>query len=197
MLRRKTYAQQIRVLHPLGDNPDIPANRVSGLVEEIDDELDTSLNLAGNAVSVSNPSWGELVATQYPPGEGPVYAEMTGSIVITVDKTVAMGAGDRVSSLAVGWSDDEDADVSELTEDTRGRSIEIPTNAADAYLVLWTADARGELSGVYVGSGAFNELSTFGDPIDLEFDGRPGKVRVTDSKRDVSALEGEKLRVTF
>ena len=179
VLRRTAYDQRIRVLHPLGDNPDIPADRVSDLVEDINDELDMSLKLAGYAVSVSPPEWGELVATQYPAGEGPLYAEMTGTIVITVDKQVTMGPGDRVASLAVGWSDDVDADVTELTDDARGRSIEIPTNAADDYLVLWVADARGDLSGVYIGAGGFNELSTFGDAADLEYDGRPGKVRVS------------------
>ena len=111
--------------------------------------------------------------------------------------TIAADAGSAVFDIACGWSDDDSAEVAELTADSDTDTVVIPDRATNGYLLLWTAADHGDPSEVYFGASPVNELSTFGAAAALQRAGVAGFVRVTVNQRVGSLLSGENLRVVF
>ena len=77
--------------------------------------------------------------------------------------------------IAVGWSNDESISSAEFTETSETKSVTIPDRASHGYLLFWHATADGTLHALHIGSGGFNELTTFTDPMDLSLSGTAGK----------------------
>ena len=91
-IRRKTYEQRINVIYPIGEDEKTAAEAVDDAVEIIDDLLDGHIALAGEAVVESPISWDEMVVVGYPPGKGILYASMTGSSTIEIERATTFGA---------------------------------------------------------------------------------------------------------
>ena len=100
--------------------------------------------------------------------------------------------------IAAGWSDNDVGQTSELTAISQTNSVTIPTRATNGYLVIWHSLTSGTLTEVHIGTSSFNELSTFGDPIQISGpENVSGNIRVSRAQRNAALLSGETLRMVF
>ena len=105
----------------------------------------------------------------------------------------AVVAGPRV---AIGWSADQTALASELTAESLTDSVIVPTNSANQYLLIWTADAVGTLSGISYGGGV-NVIANYTAPVALERGGVAGTVRASNSLLVGNVFSGRTIVVSF